>query len=211
MRRYGAEAALHAHDHAQVLVGLDGRLELEVEGRPAQVEHGTGLVVPPGARHAYRAAGTARVVVIDCEPAVGLDRFRRFALPGLWHERLQGRGALLDAVVGARTVRTRRPFDLDALAAVVDADLARPWTLDDLAEHCHLSAARLRARFEERQGESPLAWLRARRLDAAERHLRAGWSLEATALHVGYASASALSAALRRERDAGARSLRAGS
>ena len=58
-------------------------------------------------------------------------------------------------------------------------------------------------------GMPPLAWVRRRRLDEAQRQLRAGLPLDKVALHVGYASASALCFALRRERGVGARGLRA--
>ena len=37
LRRYGASRGSHAHAHFQVLVGLDGVLELEVEGRGRRV------------------------------------------------------------------------------------------------------------------------------------------------------------------------------
>jgi AraC-like DNA-binding protein len=57
-------------------------------------------------------------------------------------------------------------------------------------------------------GLTPQAWLRLRRLNEAERLLRAGWSGDAVATHVGYARASALLYALRRERGIGVRDLR---
>ena len=66
------------------------------------------------------------------------------------------------------------------------------------------------ARLLELTGHTPQQWLRARRLDVAERAMARGQSLEATALRTGYASASALAYALRRERGLGARVLRRG-
>ena len=87
--------------------------------------------------------------------------------------------------------------------------LHRDWTVAALAELCRFSPQRFRARFSELSDLSPVAWVRQRRLDAAERMLRAGLPLETVALQVGYASASALCFALRRERGIGARSLRA--
>jgi quercetin dioxygenase-like cupin family protein len=68
VRHYGDEAGCHAHEHAQVLCGLDGTLQLEVNGHAAFVDAACGLVVPPGALHAYRAERPARVLVLDCAP-----------------------------------------------------------------------------------------------------------------------------------------------
>jgi AraC-like DNA-binding protein len=210
IRRYGAEGGRHAHDHAQVLFGIDGTLALEVEGRGAWVDAACGLVIPAGDMHSYQARRTARVLVLDCAPGPATQRLRRFALPAGWRTVGAEPAALLGALAGAPTLAQRRPVDIDMLAARLDADLARPWTVADLAAACCLSPQRLRARFAERGEGSPLDFLRARRLDAAARLLRQGLGLEAAALQVGYGSASALSAALRRERDTGARDLRQG-
>ena len=212
VRRYCGDYPPHRHDHAQVLLGLHGSLQLEVNGRAAYVDASCGLVVPAGASHAYLADGAACVVVLDCEPGPSTERFRRFALPANWHRTRAGTdvAALLAGLDELPTVQARRRIDLQALARRVDADLVHPWTVADLAALCHLSPQRLRARFPELAGASPLAWLRQRRLDEAQRLLGLGWNLDATALRVGYASASALSHAMRRDRGTGARALRRG-
>jgi AraC-like DNA-binding protein len=159
--------------------------------------------------HAYHAPSAAKVLVLDCEPAPGLHRLRRFALPPGW---LLGKGAsrsmLLGLLGAAPVLQIRRRLDLDALTALVDADLAQPWSLQRLAAACHLSPQRLRARFAQALGLSPMAFVRQRRLARAAQLLRQGWSLEAAALHVGYARPSALSHALRRDQGTGARALR---
>lgn len=210
VRHYGAEGGRHAHDHAQVLFGLDGTLQMEVEGHAAWVDAACGLVVPAGATHAYRAERRARVLVLDCAPGPTTDRLRRFALPPGWQRRRLDRDTLLAALAGAPTLATRRRIDLDGLARAIDADLARRWTVAELAAACCLSPQRLRARFAEALGLAPLEFVRERRLDRATRLLRQGLALDAVALQVGYGGASALSAALRRERDIGARDLRRG-
>lgn len=143
VRRYDREGGKHAHDHAQVLFGINGTLHVKVEGQGAWVDATSGLVVPPGASHTYCADRTARVLV-----------------------------------------------------------------LDDLAALCRMSPQRLRARFTQALGQSPQAFVRARRLNRAEEMLRRGFPLENVALQVGYSTASALSTALRRDRGSGARSLR---
>lgn len=208
LRRYDREGGVHAHDHAQVLFGVDGVLHLEVQGHSTWVDATCGLVVPAGATHAYRAGRTARVLVLDDLTGPATERVRRFALPPGWRGGALEAGTLLDTLLGASTIRQRRRIDLDALAERIDADLRRPWTVAELAAACCLSPQRLRVRFAEVLGQSPQAFVRARRLNRAEQLLGRGFPLDAVAAEVGYGSASALSAALRRERHRGARELR---
>jgi AraC-like DNA-binding protein/mannose-6-phosphate isomerase-like protein (cupin superfamily) len=211
VRTYEGGYTPHCHDHSQVLLGLSGSLQLEVEGHAAFVDASCGLVVPAGSRHDYAAPAAAEVLVLDCDVARGTDRLRRFALPPQWTRRLDALNAqqILHDVAGAPALQSRRRLDLAPLLARVDAELHRQWTLDELAALCRFSAPRFRVRFAELTGLPPLTWLRQRRLDEAQRQLRAGLPLETVALHVGYASASALCFALRRERGVGARELRA--
>lgn len=216
LRRYRGEYAAHAHDHAQVLFGVDGTLELELDGRAAFVDAACGLVVPAGVAHRFfsGAGQPVRVWVIDTPVRDGLERVRRFVPPPAWRAAALGAQPPLDAtaavaaLAGTPRVIARRRLPLEALAAEVDARLHADWRSARLAERCALSVPRFHARLLELTGLTPQAWLRARRLDAAERLLRAGVSLEATALQVGYRTASALAFALRRERGLGARDLR---
>lgn len=206
-RCYAGDYDAHAHDHLQLLFGLSGRLELELDGRPAQVEPGMALVVPPGTAHGYRASRAALALVIDAPPQRGLSRVRRLAVDG---RRLLGRNdlwAVLAELGAAPRVLARRALDADALAAAVDARLHESWPTARLAALACLSVPRLHVRWLEATGLTPQAWLRRRRLDQAQRLLAAGLTLEATALQVGYAGASALAYALRRERGVGARGL----
>ncbi|MEZ5645575.1 MAG: AraC family transcriptional regulator [Burkholderiaceae bacterium] len=208
VRRYERIGGTHTHAHAQVLFGIDGTLEVEVESHSVWVDATCGLVVPAGATHAYCALRTARVLVMDDLTGPATERLRQFALPRGWHKTALDVDALVHTLAGASTLRTRRRIDLDALAERIDADLTRAWTVAELAEACFLSPQRLRARFAQDLGQSPLAFVRARRLNRAEQLLRRGFSLDTVAAQVGYAGASALSAALRRERNSGARELR---
>lgn len=212
VRTYRGAYDAHSHEHAQVLVGLQGSLQLEVDGRPAFVDPSCGLVIPAGSGHEYLAESAVRVLVVDCAAAKGTDRLRRIALGAGWRSGAAPEDAerLLSELVGAPTLQARRRLVLDDLAKTVDAALHRDWTVAELASLCRFSPQRFRARFAEVTGMPPLAWVRQRRLDAAERLLRAGLPLETAALQVGYASASALCFALRRERGLGVRQLRSG-
>lgn len=215
VRRYSGEHAAHHHDgHAQILYALEGRMELEVDGHAAFVDTASGMVVPPGARHAYLAAPHARMLVVDVPLGWGAgaaERMRRFQVP------LAARVAPLDLAVDLRlalvlqapTLLARRGLDAQAVERQVQAALHEDWPTARLAQLCHLSPQRFHTRWLELTGFTPQAWLRRLRLDRAEQALAQGRSLEATAWACGYRSASALAYALRRERQVGARALRA--
>jgi AraC-like DNA-binding protein len=211
LRHYAGEYAAHAHAHAQVLVGLEGCLQLELDGHAAFVDAASALIVPAGVEHAFLAEAPARVLVMDAPPGGELQRVRRFVPPAAWKaqpaEALDAEAAIA-TLGGTATLLPRRRLDLAMLEAAVATAPAQDWSTPRLAALCCLSPQRFHARFAELTGVSPAAWVRARRLDAAERLLRAGLSLDAAALQVGYATASALAYALRRERGLGARALR---
>jgi AraC-like DNA-binding protein len=211
IRHYAGEYAAHVHGHAQVLVGLRGRLELEVDGRPAYVDASSALVVPPGASHGYLAGRPAAVLVIDAPLTAGLDRFRRFLPPLAWKDprRPFDADAAVREVAASATALVRRRLDLAAIDVALDRELHGAWTTPRLAAVCMLSPQRFHARFVELTGVTPGGYVRRRRLDEAQRLIRQGFSLEAAALQVGYASASALGHALRRDRGSGVRSTRA--
>lgn len=211
IRSYSGEQTVHAHDHAQVLFAWRGRMDIEVGSVADFSDSSCGLVIPAGVTHAYAASPDLRMVVIDAAPARGLDRARRFAVtPGLRELAAGARASqLLDAILQTPRIGVRRGIALDSLRAVLAGALHEPWTTARMAERCLLSPQRFHARLLELTGCAPQAWLRGLRLDEAQRLLRRGLTLEAAAGRVGYASASALAQALRRDRGAGARGLRA--
>jgi AraC-like DNA-binding protein/mannose-6-phosphate isomerase-like protein (cupin superfamily) len=209
-RRHSGSFEAHAHEHAQVLVGLRGHLELEVDGRAAFVDAACGLIVPAGARHAYDAPIPAQLLVLDAPPGRGLDRCRRFLPPPNWRTAPETLGAAqaIEQLLGAPRVLERRAIRLDELNDAIDAELHAAWSTERLAALSKLSAQRFHARFVELTGMTPMDHVRTRRLAVAQQRLKAGWPLETTALHVGYASASALAYALRRDLGVTSRALR---
>lgn len=65
LRQYGASPGSHTHDHFQVLLGVDGVLELEVQGRGRRVTAGEGCVIGPGERHDFESSSGAQCLVLD--------------------------------------------------------------------------------------------------------------------------------------------------
>jgi AraC-like DNA-binding protein len=210
IRSYSGEQTVHAHDHAQVLFAWRGRMDIEVGAHADFSDNSCGLIIPAGVTHAYEASPELRMVVIDAPDQRGLDRVRRFAVTSAVRRMVPqaGAGRLLATILDGPRTGVRRGIALDDLQATLTRALHEPWTTARLAERCLLSPQRFHARLLELTGLSPQAWLRSLRLDEAQRQLARGRTLEAVAARVGYASASALAYALRRDRDVGARTLR---
>lgn len=215
VRAYGASHGSHDHDHFQVLVGLDGVLELEVNGRGRRIAAGDGCVVPPGERHDFESRTGARCLVLDSRaagwahvnqtPTQATQALARYlaeactrALP---RAQTLGPALLLESwqQAPAPSVRPRRAIDWPALGdwarsrwAHADVEVA------DLAARVHLSPAQFAARCRNEQGQSTQQWLRGLQLDHAEALRAQGTSVAEAARRSGYRSPSALTAALRR-------------
>lgn len=212
VRRYSGEHQSHAHDHAQILYALQGRMELELGGHASYVDAATGMVIPAGTTHGYLAQPHTQVLVMDVPMHQGVERVRRFAVPAALRatalaQRPVSAAAQLALVLGAPSLLHRRTVDVAWLTQQVQAALHAEWPTARLAALCHLSVPQFHSRFVELVGQPPQAWLRSQRLDAAAQQLALGQPLETTALRCGYRSASALAYALRRERQVSARSL----
>jgi AraC-like DNA-binding protein len=207
LRHYREDHGVHTHGHAQLLFGVGGCLDVEVGGHLMRVDASTGLIVPAGALHGSAARHGADVWVVDVPPAREFDRIRPLALAV---GRPQGLSVehWLDFARSARRALPRRRLDTAWLEIAVDKSLYEDWSAARMAAHFALSVPQFHARWRELTGQTPQAWLRDRRLDTAERLLGAGWPGDTVAAQVGYASASALLYALRRERGVGARDLR---
>jgi AraC-like DNA-binding protein len=218
VRAYGASPGSHDHDHFQVLVGLEGVLELEVEGRGQRLAAGQGCVIAPGDRHDFEGRGATRCLVLDSHnpdwartnptPAPGVSALARYLAEAvttpLPHARGLGAALLLEAwsPPGTRSslpvARGRRAIDWAALSAWLAHRLDAPLSVADLAQQVHLSPSQFGARCLAEQGLSPMQWLRRQRLAQARAWRAEGLSVADTARRTGYRSPSALTAALRR-------------
>lgn len=65
LRHYSHDLIAHSHDHAQLVFGLSGQLDFEVEGQGSQVQQQSFVVVPAGARHVCGSPGGSRCLVLD--------------------------------------------------------------------------------------------------------------------------------------------------
>jgi AraC-like DNA-binding protein len=218
VRHYGASRGSHAHEHFQVLVGLDGVLELEVEGRGQRVGEGQGMVLAPGDRHDFEATarGGSRCLVMDTSDAAWAARaghmpadgrvgaLARYLALSLERETssalalLQGPALLREAWGPGERVAGGRPIDWAALAVWLRTHWHLPLTVADLAEQVHLSPSQFSERCRRENGLSPMQWLRGQRLAQARALRLGGTGAAEAARRTGYRSPSALTAAMRR-------------
>lgn len=217
IRSYGPSPGSHTHDHFQVLWGLHGELELEIDGKGSRVAAGQGLIIAPHERHDFESRLGSRCLVLDsadagwsarrrqpqCAPAT--DLLARFISEALANElpidRRQAASLLAQSWgAPARPARVRRDIDWDGLGAWVRTQLAKPLSVSDLAARACLAESQFRARCVEALGCSPMQWLRRVRLAEAEILRARGMSVAEAARRTGYDSPSALTAAMRRQR-----------
>lgn len=208
LRRYSGNHGSHEHAHAQLLFGIDGALDVEVDGHLMRVDATTGLIVPAGSSHTSSSRHGAQVLVVDSPPSQEFDRLRPLALSG-GRPQTTSVAHWLDWARIARRAAPRRKLEVAELATAVKSALHENWTTERMAARFALSAPQFHTRWRQLTGQTPQTWLRDLRLDEAERLLRAGLLVDAAAAQVGYASSSSLLYALRRERGLGSRALRA--
>ncbi|HLL22343.1 MAG TPA: AraC family transcriptional regulator [Kofleriaceae bacterium] len=100
---------------------------------------------------------------------------------------------------GAGWSRAVRDPHVRQVVALMHADCARPWTLEELAARSGLSRTMLAARFRTAMGDTPLAYLRTVRMQKAMRLLsESSENLDHVALEVGYQDAFSFSKVFKR-------------
>ena len=211
-----------AHGHAQMVLALEGGMELEAAGRAEKLDSGRAVFLAPGLVHSQQALSRNRFLVLDC-PWDALDsplaehlaeRVFLDVPPAARHLLAFAEAAQMDrlglaALSGpwlqllAASLAVR-PFCLPKsriarLSARVEAALDYPWTVEKMAENAGVSPSRLHAVFQAELGQTPQAWLAGRRMDKARRWLAlTDLPLAQVSQMAGYSDQSAFTKAMRR-------------
>lgn len=93
LRHYNHDQIVHSHQHTQLVFGLRGQLDFEMDGRGSRIQQQQLAVVPSEVRHACGSASGSHCLILDIPDDDWLQqRLGHHAEPG---RRLLGRPAAL--------------------------------------------------------------------------------------------------------------------
>jgi AraC-like DNA-binding protein len=218
----GASTGAHSHPRGQLLHAVRGIMMAKTVEGAWIVPPRYALWIPPGTVHSVemRADVAMRTVYIRSEEArriashckvIAVSPLLREAILALFDEPVEydeaGRGGALatlvvDEIARAATAEFELPLPADRrLTAACEALIENPsltLDIDSWAARIGLSRRSLTRRFRDETGLSFGTWRRRLRTLHATALLSEGTKLDATARKVGYRSASALGAMMRR-------------
>lgn len=216
LRRYSQETISHQHDYHQLVLPVQGQLEMTLEGRGGCADVSHLALVSAGVRHGFAAPVSNCFIVADiptdwvqgleCWPAFQqLDTPLQQYVQFLYAQLQQHPGGAAERHMLMLLVQLLQQRQNSHMAGGQDARMLavrsymedrfeQPLTLARLAAVANLSVRQLSTRFRDYQGETPLQYLTRLRMQ------RAQWLLQATPLPiqqvaeaVGYSSLAAFS------------------
>ncbi|MEO9655277.1 AraC family transcriptional regulator [Marinomonas sp.] len=210
---YQSSAPDHHHHHTQIVMPISGELTLQVEGQEALIKKGQACLISKEFNHTHYAELNNRCVVINALSSWNHEvasasafvtltpiaqRYLEFLahLDGLEpdHPMLPQAMNMLELMLPlpaeSLTHQDRRFIGAKAL---LEKDIAYPWTMTELAQKIHLSQSQLSVLFKRSLGLTPKQYLLKLRLEKAQYHITTTqWSLEQIAEKVGLTDANAL-------------------
>ena len=220
LRSYPGESHEHDHPYHQVILALEGGLDMEIGGRPGRVDSARGALVPAGMLHAFAGIGRNRFVLLDIGQASAVEPARLLAgttpyfavsravehLLAYVGSRASDLGAdadhvapLLAAALAETSADMRMPEAVLKAMSFMRRCYARPIANDDVARAAGISLSQLHALFRQWLGTTPGHSLSEIRLDCAKNRLADSTEpVIEIALGVGFSEQSAFTRAFRR-------------
>ena len=220
LRSYPGESHEHDHPYHQVILALEGGLDMEIDGRSGRVDSACGALVPAGTMHAFAGVGRNRFVTLDIGKASVAEPARLLAagtpyftvsravehLLAYVDARTQELGGaaehlapLLAAALAESSAEARAPDALLKATAFMRRAYPRPIGNDDVARAAGISTSRLQGLFQQWLGLTPGRYLGEVRLQRARDRLAGSAEpIVEIALGVGFSEQSAFTRAFRR-------------
>ena len=210
------------HEFHELILMVDGTLEVHIQGDVIQGHRGDLLYYPQGAWHAEEAVGGDPLETLfvawqgdippstDAWPLSVTDRNGRAQMLLHWMHDLfpptrsdEGRAldVLLEALLFevAQLSQTREERMVSQVKAFIQHHITEPLVLDDLAKEADLSKYYFCREFKKATGTTPMAFVRQMRVEVARSLLLStSWTHQAIATQVGFSDEFQLSRVFRR-------------
>lgn len=210
LRSYQTDVCRHEHDFAQLVLPVQGTLELEICGRMNIVNQNIGAYIPPGDIHCFSGSPTNLFLVMDLyQPEIHLpsntihltssaQKLIQFTHHYIkYHEKDLIAEALINQLLlhfTATPITTSLDPYVFKAKTWIDAHFKEPVNLSRITQYCYLSLSQLQRRFKKSLGYTLAEYWRFKKIQHAkvllvETHL----SIAAIAFTVGYENLPAFS------------------
>lgn len=220
LRSYGADTLSHSHDFAQIVLPLQGTLEIDFQGRSARLDRTLAAYVPEGTLHDQMSVSENRFLIVDIQTndmdpqlaerlserpflrvsptAAHLIDYMADSLP--IGSPLERAALWTPLVLNTLLENESKPASrLQKLYQAVESDPSLPWPVSTMACCLGVSRSRLHVWFLEETGKSPKSWLNQYRVERAQRWLsESELSLSEIACRTGFSDQSSLTRALKK-------------
>lgn len=219
VRSYEMESPQHHHEHAQLVLPIRGRMEIDVNGRGGCINQSLAALVEPGSGHSQHSDVDSRFLVLDCSPRVletpQIGRLARgiyVPIPPATRRLIEFAELIGSTQLYIATPQLAPlllsslnpeiscfPDPMERLIARLRANPGAHWSNEAMAQVANMSMSQLHQRFRQLFEMSPQAWLTGLRLQEAQRWLR-GTSLPISeiALRAGFSDQASLTRTMQR-------------
>jgi AraC-like DNA-binding protein len=222
LRSYPAREDTHVHGFHQMVLPVDGMMDIAVGNAGGSISREQGVMIACGAQHVFRPRGVNRFIVLDIprekfptltlqSPFFGIDQtfadLTRYAGSELLTGALGLEGEFHLAALIIRKLRrslitcARPSGPIERALVIMRAHRGEQLTMTELAKTVGLGVSRFYEVFRAQTGRTPAEVLTQIRLDYAEELLgQTTLPIAEIALLAGYSEQSALTRSLRKRR-----------
>lgn len=213
IRSYNLSMQSHSHDFHQLVLPLNGVIEITLGEFIGKVSVGEGIAIQAGQEHGFRAQEAARFVVIDLkalpenlqnleapkfaigEPLLAYMQFVDKQLSQEWDEVLAcDMMQVLKGLLAKQSVMPARDERIAKVLLVIREDVSRNYAIQELADIACLSPTQFKKRFTEDMKVSPGVYISRLKMEKARALLAyTDLPIGLVAQNVGYADPSAFS------------------
>ncbi|TBR42510.1 AraC family transcriptional regulator [Marinomonas agarivorans] len=213
IRSYTNHIRSHTHDYHQLVLPLNGSIDIRVEKYQGMVSVGDGVIVRSGKEHQFKAHEQARFIVADLQilpdnmleskqvvfslsaPLLAYIRFLEQQLPHHLSEQIEVTSvALFQQLLTEQSCHYRIDPRIEHVLAELHKDIAKKWSLVALANIACLSLTQFKVVFRQSVTMTPHQYITQIRMEKAKAMLvHTDWPVSIIAEKVGYQDVSAFS------------------